>query len=124
MRKQSLLTGSLRAQDALGVRAAAVALAPLVAAIDLALLGIHRGRARATRQAILGHEFGRNMIKRILAEHGISPAPVRGKTIPWKTFLQAHFGGTAAIDFPVVAPAPGSADPRRRAAAAAERLGG
>jgi len=24
---------------------------------------------------------------------------VRGKTIPWKTFLQAHFGGIAAIDF-------------------------
>ena len=47
----------------------------------------------------LGHEVGRNTIKRILAEHGVEPAPMRGKTMPWKTFLKAHFGVIAATDF-------------------------
>jgi transposase InsO family protein len=47
----------------------------------------------------LGHELGRNTIKRILAEHGLEPAPKRGKTMPWKTFLRAHFGVIAATDF-------------------------
>jgi hypothetical protein len=47
----------------------------------------------------LGHELGRNTIKRILADHGIAPAPKRGKTMPWKTFLKAHFGVIAATDF-------------------------
>ena len=46
----------------------------------------------------LGHELGRNTIKRILAEHGLVPAPRRGKTMPWKTFLKAHFGVIAATD--------------------------
>ncbi|HEU4735372.1 MAG TPA: integrase core domain-containing protein [Kofleriaceae bacterium] len=47
----------------------------------------------------LGHELGRNTIKRILAEHGVEPTPKRGKTVPWKTFLKAHFGVIAATDF-------------------------
>jgi putative transposase len=47
----------------------------------------------------LGHELGRNTIKRILAEHGLVPAPKRGETMPWKTFLEAHFGVIAATDF-------------------------
>ena len=47
----------------------------------------------------LGHELGRNTIKRILAEHGLEPAPKRGKTVPWKTFLKAHFGVIAATAF-------------------------
>ena len=29
----------------------------------------------------LGHELGRNTIKRVLAEHGIAPAPERGKSM-------------------------------------------
>ena len=37
--------------------------------------------------------------KRILAEHGLEPAPERGKTVPWKTLLEVHFGGIAATDF-------------------------
>ena len=47
----------------------------------------------------LGHELGRNTIKRILADHGLTPAPKPGKTMPWKTFLKAHFGVIAATDF-------------------------
>src|ERR1041384_3723136 len=47
----------------------------------------------------LGHEVGRNTVKRILAEHGLVPAPKRGRTMPWKTFLKAHFGVIAATDF-------------------------
>jgi putative transposase len=47
----------------------------------------------------LGHELGRNTIKRILAEHGLAPAPKRGKTMPWRTFLKAQFGVIAATDF-------------------------
>src|SRR5215471_3021752 len=47
----------------------------------------------------LGHELGRNTIKRILAEHGLEPAPKRGKAMLWKTFLRAHFGVIAATDF-------------------------
>ena len=47
----------------------------------------------------LGHEVGRNTIKRILLDHGIEPAPERGERTPWKTFLQAHWEGLAAADF-------------------------
>jgi transposase InsO family protein len=49
--------------------------------------------------ANLGHEIGRNTIKRILADAGIEPAPERGKRTPWKTFLKAHWGAIAAADF-------------------------
>ena len=38
----------------------------------------------------LGHDVGRNTVKRILAEHGIEPAPERRERIPWSTFLEAH----------------------------------
>jgi putative transposase len=48
--------------------------------------------------ANLGHEIGRNTVKRILLEHGIEPAPERGKRQPWKTFLKAHWEGLAATD--------------------------
>ncbi len=47
----------------------------------------------------IGHELGRNTIKRILLEHGLEPAPSRGKRMPWKTFLKAHLGEIAATDF-------------------------
>jgi putative transposase len=47
----------------------------------------------------LGFDLGRSTIQRILAEHGIEPAPLRGKTMPWKTFLKAHWGAIAAADF-------------------------
>ena len=47
----------------------------------------------------LGHELGRSTIKQILADHGIEPAPERGKRTSWKTFLEAHWGALAATDF-------------------------
>jgi putative transposase len=49
--------------------------------------------------ANLGLDLGRSTIQRILKEHGIEPAPLRGKTMPWKTFLKAHLGAIAAADF-------------------------
>ncbi len=45
----------------------------------------------------IGHEIGRNTIKRILNENGIDPAPLR--KMPWNTFLRAHWGAIAAMDF-------------------------
>ena len=47
----------------------------------------------------LGHDVGRNTVKRILAEHGIEPANERSKRMPWTTFLRAHWGAIAATDF-------------------------
>ncbi len=47
----------------------------------------------------MGHEVGRNTVKRILAEHGIEPVPARDKRTPWSTFLKAHWGAIAATDF-------------------------
>ncbi len=47
----------------------------------------------------VGLELGRSTIARILKEQGIEPAPIRGKTMPWKTFLKAHWGAIAAADF-------------------------
>ena len=47
----------------------------------------------------LGHRIGRSTIKRILKNHGIEPAPERGKTMSWDTFLKAHWGAIAAADF-------------------------
>jgi transposase InsO family protein len=45
----------------------------------------------------IGHEIGRNTIKRILNENGIDPAPLR--KMPWNTFLSAQWGAIAATDF-------------------------
>jgi transposase InsO family protein len=46
----------------------------------------------------LGYEVGRNTIKRVLADNGIAPAPERGKSMSWSTFIKAHFGDIAATD--------------------------
>lgn len=48
---------------------------------------------------LLGHEIGRTTVQRILAEDGIEPAPERRKHLPWATFLKAHWGAIAAMDF-------------------------
>jgi len=47
----------------------------------------------------LGITIGRNTIKRILQEHGIEPAPQRGKGMPWKTFIKSHLGEIVAAVF-------------------------
>ncbi len=47
----------------------------------------------------LGHEIGRTTVQRILDEDGIEPAPERRKHMPWATFLKAHWGAIAAMDF-------------------------
>ncbi|MDJ0766843.1 MAG: helix-turn-helix domain-containing protein, partial [Myxococcota bacterium] len=47
----------------------------------------------------LGYAVGRTTIKRVLADNGIDPAPIRGEHMPWKTFIKAHWGAIAAADF-------------------------
>ena len=47
----------------------------------------------------LGHEVGRNTIKRILAANGIEPASIRGQGMSWDVFLRLHWGAIAAADF-------------------------
>jgi transposase InsO family protein len=47
----------------------------------------------------LGLVIGRSTIQRVLKAHGIEPAPLRGRTMPWNTFLKAHWGAIAAADF-------------------------
>jgi len=47
----------------------------------------------------LGHEIGRNTIRRMLAANGIEPASIRRKGMSWATFLKLHWGALAAADF-------------------------
>jgi putative transposase len=47
----------------------------------------------------LGHKIARNTIKRILQEHGIDPAPERGRRMPWAKFIKAHLGVVVGMDF-------------------------
>ena len=47
----------------------------------------------------LGYTIGRSTIKRILREHGIDPAPIRGKRMPWSKFIKAHLGAIVGMDF-------------------------
>jgi putative transposase len=49
--------------------------------------------------ANLGHELGRGTIRSILKDHGIEPAPERGKGMPWSVFLKAHWKALVAADF-------------------------
>jgi putative transposase len=45
----------------------------------------------------LGHRVARSTIAKILKENGIKPAPHRPTS--WRTFLRAHWGRVAAMDF-------------------------
>ena len=47
----------------------------------------------------IGYLIGRSTIKRILREHGIDPAPIRGKRMPWSKFIKAHLGAIVGMDF-------------------------
>jgi putative transposase len=49
--------------------------------------------------ANVGHEIGRNTVKRILLEQGIEPAPARKRRYSWTTFIRAHLGAIAGMDF-------------------------
>ncbi len=46
----------------------------------------------------LGHDVGRMTVARVLAEHGIDPAPERSKGMSWGEFLRIHWDGIAATD--------------------------
>jgi hypothetical protein len=47
----------------------------------------------------LGITIDRTTVKSILKEHGIEPAPLRSKGMPWSTFIKAHLGEIVAADF-------------------------
>jgi putative transposase len=47
----------------------------------------------------LGHDIGRNTIKRFLLEAGMDSAPERSERTSWSAFLRAHWGAIAAMDF-------------------------
>jgi putative transposase len=49
--------------------------------------------------AKLGHKLGRGTIRTILKDHGVEPAPERGKGMPWSVFPKAHWMALAASDF-------------------------
>lgn len=50
----------------------------------------------------LGHQVSRATVARVLKEHGVEPAPKRGRRMTWATFLKAHWPQFAAIDFTTV----------------------
>ena len=43
----------------------------------------------------LGHELSRSTVKRILRDHGIEPAPERGRKTSWSSFLKVHMDAAA-----------------------------
>jgi transposase InsO family protein len=47
----------------------------------------------------VGHDVGRNTIRRMLLDAGLEPAPERSRRPTWKAFLKAHAGAIAAMDF-------------------------
>jgi transposase InsO family protein len=47
----------------------------------------------------VGHEVGRTTVANVLKEHGLEPAPERGKKMTWAEFLRAHWSVLAAADF-------------------------
>ena len=49
--------------------------------------------------ANLEYKVSRTTVVNILKEHGVEPAPERGKRMPWGTFLKAHWESLAAVDF-------------------------
>jgi putative transposase len=47
----------------------------------------------------LGHQIGRSTVQRILEEHGLAPAPERGRRTSWASFIRTHLSVLAAADF-------------------------
>ena len=58
--------------------------------------------------ANLGYKLGRGSVRRILKDHGLEPAPDRGKGMPWSVFLKVHWKALAASDFFTVEVSSGS----------------
>ena len=50
----------------------------------------------------LGIKLSDTTIGNILREHGIEPAPKRGRTTTWKAFLKAHWEVLGAVDFTTI----------------------
>lgn len=54
------------------------------------------------RLANLGHRVSRSTIANVLKEHGLDPAPKRGRKTSWTSFIKAHWPSLAATDFTTV----------------------
>ncbi|MCA9078618.1 MAG: integrase core domain-containing protein [Planctomycetaceae bacterium] len=52
--------------------------------------------------ANVGYRISDSTVANILKQHGIEPAPQRGRTGSWATFLRSHWETIAAIDFTTV----------------------
>ena len=50
----------------------------------------------------VGYHISDQTVGNVLKKHGIEPAPVRNRQTTWKTFLRAHWGVLAAIDFTTI----------------------
>ena len=50
----------------------------------------------------LGHHVSRATVAKILKEHGLEPAPKRGRQRCWSAFLKTQWAGIAAMDFTTV----------------------
>jgi putative transposase len=64
-----------------------------IAALILRMAGENRGWGYTRIKGALsnlGYKVGRGTIANILVQHGIDPAPLRGKRPAWSTFLKAH----------------------------------
>jgi putative transposase len=47
----------------------------------------------------LGYEIGRSTVQWVLEEHGLDPAPERGRKTSWASFIQTHLDVLAGADF-------------------------
>ncbi len=52
--------------------------------------------------ANVGYQISDTTVGNILKSHGVEPAPNRGRTGSWSTFLKAHWDVLSAIDFTTV----------------------
>jgi putative transposase len=52
--------------------------------------------------ANLGHLISNTWVGSILKAHGVDPAPDRKRQSTWKSFLQAHWGVLASVDFTTI----------------------
>jgi putative transposase len=52
--------------------------------------------------ANLGIEISATSVRNLLAEHGLEPAPERGKSPTWPEFIKSHMDVLAAVDFTTI----------------------